>query len=303
MLRITVGKNGEDYTTLQEAINAVPYRTEAEIVVSAGVYTEKIFSDKDSLTIRGEGNAVISWSDGGYEILDRNMKRGTFRSYTAFFSGRSLHLENLTIRNGAGDGHDAGQGIALYLDADDAVLENVRLLGHQDTLFLAPLPDEEREKYGFYGPRHLVPRRRTMSRFQECVIEGTIDFIFGGGDALFEDSEIRSAGPGYVTAPSGKKDWTGFVFSRCRFTSPLQMEGGVYLMRPWRKEGRSAFISCSFGRHISPDAFIPWPGHEDEAHLCTFRLSGCTSDGDIRIEDEWKMDADAAGALIRSFGS
>ena len=51
MLRITVGKNGEDYTTLQEAINAVPYRTEAEIVVSAGVYTEKIFSNpSDSRT-------------------------------------------------------------------------------------------------------------------------------------------------------------------------------------------------------------------------------------------------------------
>ena len=269
MLRITVGKNGEDYTTLQEAINAVPYRTEAEIVVSAGVYTEKIFSDKDSLTIRGEGNAVISWSDGGYEILDRNTKRGTFRSYTAFFSGRSLRLENLTIRNGAGDGRYAGQGLALYLDS----------------------------------PRHLLPRERRRSIFRGCLIEGTVDFIFGGGDALFEDSEIRSVGPGYVTAPSGKKDWTGLVFNRCRFTSLLQMEGGVYLMRPWRKEGKAAFVSCSFGRHISPEAFIPWPGHDDEAHLSSFRLYGCTSDGDIRIREEWNLDGDAAGKLIGSFGS
>ena len=34
MLTLTVGKNGEDYYTIQEAINAVPYEEKARIIIS-----------------------------------------------------------------------------------------------------------------------------------------------------------------------------------------------------------------------------------------------------------------------------
>ncbi len=282
MLRITVGKKDEDYTSIQEAINAVPYLTEAEIVVSEGYYSEKLFSDKDNLRLRGIGNVVVSNSDCGYEILDRGMKRGTFRSYTAFFSGRSLSINNITFRNGAGDGSYAGQAVALYLDAEDAHLDNVKLLGHQDTLFLAPLPEEERERNGFYGPRHLLPRKRCRTVIRDSYIEGTVDFIFGGGDALFENCEIKSIGKGFVTAPSGSKDWTGLVFKDCRFSSDCCENGSVYLMRPWRKEGKSTFISCSFSDHIAAELFTPWPGHEDEKDECTFRICACNRSAEER---------------------
>ena len=127
MLTITVGRTDEDYTTIQEALNAIPYNTEAEIIISEGIYREKLFSDKKSLSIRGEGNVTISWNDFGYDILDRNRKRGTFRSYTAFFSGEYLKLENLTIENTAGEGSKVGQGIALYLDTEKSLIKNVRL--------------------------------------------------------------------------------------------------------------------------------------------------------------------------------
>ena len=170
---------------LQDAVNAVPYDTPAEIVISEGIYKEKLFSDKRSLTMRGIGDVSIIWSDSALDILD-GRKRGTFRSYTAFFSGHSLHLENLTIENGTGSGAVAGQGIALYLDTERAELDNVRIIGHQDTLFLSPLPDKEREPGGFYGPRFLSPRKRTASLFRHCTIEGGVDFIFGSGDALFQ---------------------------------------------------------------------------------------------------------------------
>ena len=44
MLTITVGRNDEDYTTIQEALNSIPYNTEAEIIISEGIYREKLFS-------------------------------------------------------------------------------------------------------------------------------------------------------------------------------------------------------------------------------------------------------------------
>lgn len=300
-LRITVGRNDEDYTSIQEALNAVPYGIKAEIVISSGYYNEKLFSDKDDLTLRGVGKVVVANSDAAYEILDRNTKRGTFRSYTAFFSGRKLLIENMTIMNGAGEGSDAGQAIALYLDAEDAELRNVRLLGHQDTLFLSPLPDEERERNGFYGPRHLLPRERRRSIFRNCYIEGTVDFIFGGGDALFENSEIRSIGKGYVTAPSGKKNWTGLVFARCSFTSSCAEEGSVYLMRPWRKEGKSTFISCSFGSHIKGSGFTPWPGREDEMDECTFLLNNCSFSAEVAVDGKHRLENEDAASILSLF--
>lgn len=302
MLRISVGRNGEDYSTIQEALDAVPYDTPAEIVISEGKYREKLFSDKRSIAMVGTGDVSIIWSDSALDTLN-GRKRGTFRSYTAFFSGHSLYLENLTVENGAGPGITAGQGIALYMDAERAELENVRIRGHQDTLFLSPLPDKEREPGGFYGPRYLISRRRTASLFRHCTIEGGVDFIFGSGDALFQDCSIISNEPGYVTAPSGKKDWYGFVFDSCRFSSRALGKASVYLMRPWREEGKAAFISCAFGNHIAPSPFIAWPGREDEAHKATFIVSDCAFAEDESVPPGSIISLDDGKRLVEAFSS
>ena len=274
MLHLTVGRNGEDYYTIQEALDAVPYEVEAEIVISQGVYEEKIFSDKRRLSMRGEGDVTIRWSDGAKTIMPDGIKRGTFRTYTAFFSGEELHLENLRIENNAGLGRDVGQALALYLDVDRAFLDDVDLHGHQDTLFLAPLPEKEREKRGFYGPRCFLPRKLNRVLYRGGSISGGVDFIFGGADALFDGVRIISNEPGYVSAPSGGRDDIGFVFHRCSFENDGLEDGSVYLMRPWRPEGKGAFLSCSYGSHIHPDGFIPWNGLEDEASLASFRTDG-----------------------------
>ena len=271
MYRLIVSKDGYgDYYTLQEAINAVPYNTKAEIVIKEGIYREKIFSDKKDLTIKGEGNVLVTYSDGARELMADGKKRGTFRSYTAFFSGEKLRLENITIQNSAGSGKDVGQAVALYLDVDDAELSSVNLYGAQDTLFLAPLPDSEREKNGFYGPRFKTERKRNRTIIEKGEIRGSVDFIFGGGDAVFRDVLITSIDEGYVSAPSGNKEWDGFVFENCRFTSPTSLIGKVYLMRPWRDEGKAKFSGCTFGPHINKNLFSPWPGREEKAGLSTF---------------------------------
>ena len=100
MLHLTVGRNGEDYYTIQEALDAVPYEVEAEIVISQGVYEEKLFSDKRRLSMRGDGDVTIRWSDGAKTIMPDGIKRGTFRTYTAFFSGEELHLETTPVWEG-----------------------------------------------------------------------------------------------------------------------------------------------------------------------------------------------------------
>ncbi|MFA7119094.1 MAG: pectinesterase family protein, partial [Sphaerochaetaceae bacterium] len=152
MLELIVGHDGHyDFYSVQEALDQIPYGTKALIHVKKGLYQEKLFCDKEDITLLGEGpeKSVITFNEGANELLPEGRKRGTFRSYTAFFSGKRLHLANLGIKNEAGDGRVAGQAVALYLDARQSLLENVQLRAHQDTLFLAPLPEKEREVNGF----------------------------------------------------------------------------------------------------------------------------------------------------------
>lgn len=300
-MKLRVSKSGGDYYYIQDAINAVPYNTKAEIVIAEGIYCEKLFCDKADLTLKGEGKVIITNSDPALALHADGKKNGTFRSYTAFFSGEKLHLENLTITNGAGEGKAVGQAIALYLDVDDAFLKNVVLESDQDTLFLAPLPDEEREKNGFYGPRVFSPRKLNKVVYEGGVIKGGVDFIFGGADALFKGVDILSINPGFVAAPSGSKGNIGFVFSECAFSSASLADESVFLMRPWRDEGKCAFISCTFGPHIDRRGFSPWKGREEKSHLASFSLYDCTFSGEGKPENCHSLGEEEAQKFLALF--
>jgi pectinesterase len=295
MLRIIVGKNDADYATVQEAIDAVPYEDSAEIQVEPGIYREKLFCEKKDITIVGAGidETVIDCDDYANEIMPDGSKRGTFRSFTAFFGGKRVCVKDLTIRNSAGDGRVVGQAVAVYADADVCRFENVKMTGCQDTLFCAPLPVSERQKNGFMGPRMMTERRLTKQYYKNCLITGDVDFIFGGADAVFDDCEIicndrmfgRSSGAGagnvggssavdkdqidiseriingYITAACGLKDNLGFVFRNCRIFGAKGCErGSVFLGRPWREEARTVFLNCTMDETIAPERFSGWGG-------------------------------------------
>jgi pectinesterase len=266
-----------------------------EIFFDKGTHYEKLSYDEafykenniedESLHIRGAGMDVttISWSDGGFDKSpdDRGIKLGTFRSYTMFVSGRDVLIEDITIENASGDGRIRGQGIALYADAESVTCRRVHLKGHQDTLFMSPLPLTEREKGGFIGPRENSPRLMTTQYYEDCIIEGDVDFIFGGANATFKNCTIVSLyrAPlidkntiskekaanytdvpvqGFVCAPCTPETETGIRFIDCKFITDRCPEGSVYLARPWREYGGASFENCSFGNHIHPDLFAGW---------------------------------------------
>ena len=268
---IRVGKREGDYETLREALESVRYDEKAHILLEEGVFREKIFSEKADLILEGAGmdKTTLLWEDGAFHTKEKGRRLGTFRSFTCFFGGGKITLKNLSIENRAGAGAKAGQAIALYLEAREAFLCHVRLSSCQDTLFLSPLPEKEREPGGFYGPRCFNDRRDSKSYFRDCLIEGDVDFIFGGGDAVFFACRIRSlnrAGEGargYVTAPSTKEQGLGFAFFSCSFISePGLPKESVYLARPWREEGRAMFIDCQFGEHVKKEFFCGWNKRE-----------------------------------------
>ena len=286
MLKITVQRDGTgDFTTISEAMLAVPYECEAEIEIGPGIYREKLVCEKQNITLRGAGadQTRVVWGDGGKLPHPDGRPTHTFRSYTAFFSGENLTVEDLTIENDAGPGAQVGQAVAAYVDSARAVFRRVKLLGNQDTLFCAPLPEKEREKDGFLGPRGLAPRRASAQYYHKCEIAGDIDFIFGGADALFEQCTLRTVDNhiphSYVTAPSGKADGLGFVFWDCDFVSDCPA-GSVYLGRPWRPEGKTAVLDCRLGAHIAPEGFSPWNDRAD-TNLAAFAEAGSNGPGAV----------------------
>ena len=305
MLKITVQRDGTgDFTTISEAVLAVPYECEAEIEIGPGIYREKLVCEKKDIALQGAGADCtrLVWGDGGKLPHPDGRPTHTFRSYTAFFSGENLTVEDLTIENDAGPGAQVGQAVAAYVDSAHAVFEKVRLLGNQDTLFCAPLPEKEREKDGFLGPRGLAPRRASAQYYHACEIAGDIDFIFGGADALFEQCVLRTVNNSlphsWVTAPSGSAEGLGFVFWDCDFVSDDCPAGTVFLGRPWRPTGKTAVLDCRLGAHIAPEGFSPWQSRTD-SDLAQFAEAGNTGAGACP-RGPWvqALDETQAGALL-----
>ena len=103
-----------------------------------------------------------------------------------------------------------------------------------------------------------------QQKFTNCAIEGTIDFIFGCGEALFENCCIRSLAEarkvGYVAAPAhSASQQEGFTFRNCVFCCEGAVApGSIYLARPWRDYGLARFENCSYGTHIATAGFDKW---------------------------------------------
>ncbi len=249
---------------LGQAIAALPADdgTPVTIRLAAGDYREKLVLSRANTILEGEGadKTRIVWDDGALFILPDGMKRGTFRTATLLVDAPHVTLRNLTVENDAEPRSEVGQAVALYVDADDFICEDCRLIGHQDTLFTAPLPPKEIEPNGFIGPKQFAPRIPQRHQYRRCLIEGNVDFIYGGAAAWFEDCEIRSVDePGYATAastPEGQK--YGYVFRNCRFTHNGIADGCTYLGRPWRNFAKTILLNCELGSHIHPDGFDDW---------------------------------------------
>ncbi len=217
----------------------------------------QIHISESNITIE---NKIFSGSHFARELHPDGIKRGTFRSYTVLVDGNNVTFKSCVFENTAGRGEDVGQALALYLDGDNITLENCTLRGHQDTLFLAPLPEKEIIPGGFLGPKQFTERKNRTFYFKNCKIEGGVDFIFGGATAYFENCDFISVEEGFVFAPSTPETVeVGFVARNCRF---IAKEGipphSCYIARPWRDHAAVELIDCYVGEHIHPDGFDDW---------------------------------------------
>lgn len=237
----TVAKDGSgDFTTVQEAINAVPDFRKANrttILIKKGDYKEKVIIPecKINLTLVGEDGAVITYDDYASKLNRFGEEKSTSGSASCYIYAPDFIAENITFENSAGP---VGQAVACFVSGDRAIFRKCRFLGNQDTLYT----------YGY----------PTRQYYEDCYIEGTVDFIFGKATAVFNRCNIHSRGKGYVTAPATPEDSKyGYVFHDCKLTAEKGVEN-VPLSRPWRPYAQAIFINCELGKHISPAGWNNW---------------------------------------------
>ncbi len=240
---IVVARDGSgEFRNIQDAVEVCrAFMTYHKVIfVKKGTYKEKLVIPQwlTNIEILGEDveNTIITYDDhANIKMADRDLKLGTFRSYTVIVRGSLITFKNITIENNA---PRLGQAVALHTEGDRLKFINCRILGNQDTIYT-----------GNGG---------TRLYFKGCYIDGTTDFIFGPSTAWFEDCTIHSKTNSYITAASTPQDIPyGYIFNNCRLTADKEA-AKVYLGRPWRDYGYTLFMNCDMGAHIRPEGWHHW---------------------------------------------
>ena len=165
---------------------------------------------------------------------------GTSGSATFAVNAADFQAKNITFANDYVKGSFAGSNqsaVALMTQGDKIVLENVRLLGHQDTFYMKS------------GNIDQVSRIYV----KDSYIEGDVDFIFGRGTAVLDNCTLHTLntgnGNGYVTAASTDyRNSYGFLITNSRFTAETGTPTGqIYLGRAWDEgvSGLAAYGAAS----------------------------------------------------------
>jgi len=308
MIRIIAKDGSGDYITVQAAIDAVPEGNREPVILLLRMdeYHERVIVNKDNVRLVGEARdrTVITWSACAKDLNEEGKEKGTFLSYTMLVTGENVEVENLTIRNDAGFGHEVGQAVAVYAAGDRGVWRNCVMSAHQDTLFCGPtmpkvqkdaLPRKVPEGVESVGDCPMVYERQY---FEKCIIRGDVDFIFGPYRCWFEQCELIENIDGgiYTAANTPEEAEFGMVFHQCKLTGECG-EGKAFLGRPWRKFARTVFLECEMDEHVAPEGFVDWDAEKKVTErYAEFGTRGARADLSERNPAEKILSAEEAAA-------
>jgi pectinesterase len=248
------------YRTVQEAINAAPQDTSADhrwiIRIKPGTYHELVYVQREKRFVMLVGDdpttTTITYDLKAGDTGPDGKPIGTFRTPTAVIDADDFSAENLTFENAAGPN---GQALAVRVDGDRVVFRNCRFLGWQDTIFLD----------------------RGRQYFEDSLVTGHVDFIFGGATTWFERCRMHVWRSGYITAAATPREAAyGFVFAHGRITGAA--EALTYLGRPWRQFAQVTFLDTEMSEAVRPEGWHNWDKPDREATV-RYAEAGSTGPG------------------------
>lgn len=248
---MVVAQDGSgDYLNISAALSSIPAvwiagQERFVVYIKEGVYEEIVSVPKNlaNLTFVGDGinHTVITGSNNvGSGLFN------TLRTATVGISADRFMARDITFRNTAGP--QGYQAVALRGSADYLVFYRCSFEGYQDTLYALS----------------------SRQFYRDCIIEGTVDFIFGNAIASFQSCRLRARRPlkgqqNTLTAQGRKIDLdiSGFSFQNCTLeaapeliSSPFTVAS--YMGRPWKDFSRTVFLQCFMDALIQPAGWLAW---------------------------------------------
>ncbi|WP_182277027.1 pectinesterase family protein [Granulicella sp. 5B5] len=288
-----------DFKTVQAAVDAAPAGGSI-ILIAPGVYREKLHITTNGIELKGTGKSpekvVLTWDDGARYV------GGTKNSGSVNVTADDFTAENLTIQNDFERTHDrseeGSQAVALMMTGDREVLRHVRLLGYQDTLY-ANSKTCHNSSDATDKPCHA-----SRQLFEDCYIEGHIDFIFGDAKAVFDHCEIHAVAHQIVTITAQSRLYpeedSGYLFLHTTITEAKGV-GQMYFGRPWRPYSRVYFVDTVLkDAAITPVGWLEWGGRlktSDYAEYGTVDAEGKPVDVGERVSTSRQLTSDEAKGL------
>ncbi|GAB4849764.1 hypothetical protein Ancab_004560 [Ancistrocladus abbreviatus] len=210
-------------------------------------------------------NTVISWNNKASDRNPNGAELGTYGSATIsifsdYFCASEITFENTVVAVPGGFGM---QAVALRVAADKAMFYKVNILGAQDTLL-----DDTGLHY-----------------FYQCLIQGSVDFIFGNARSLYQDSVLHSIAnrSGAIAAHhrNSLDENTGFSFLNCTINGT----GKIYLGRAWGPYSTVVYSLCDMDDVIHPAGWSDWnyPSRQKTTEFGEFQNRGRGADTSRRV--------------------
>ena len=152
-------------------------------------------------------------------------------------SGTNLYFQDVTLQNaldyyGALSNAQVGGRAAVIQDSGNrTIFKNVKMLSYQDT---------------YYSSNDAM-----QSYFEDCDVHGTVDFICGGGDVRFQNTQIsleprnqNGSGGRTVVAPRGTVKF-GYVFDGCKVVDLAEGKGDWNLGRTWNNQPITVYLNTT----------------------------------------------------------
>jgi pectinesterase len=276
---------------VQAALDSLPNSntTPTQIRIAPGTYREKLVVAVPNVTLCGQAGqaaqTILTYGDSANTSNGNGGTLGTSGSASTNISASNVSAENVTFQNSTPLG--GSQAVALLVSGSQVQFRNARFLSYQDTLYV----------------------KSGTQYFKDSYVAGSVDFIFGGATAVFEDCTVHSAAGGVaVTAPSTEETVSyGLVFLRGELSAAGSVSSGsVALGRNWRPHGAAAYVDTVLGAHISAAGWLPMGENTlDTARFSEYQTSGAGAKPTERAPQSSQLSAGEAAAhtVDNIFGS
>ena len=204
--------------------------------------------------------SLIGQSMEGVLIQNHPLAAGMNNAETFYIGADNVYLQDLAIRCDVSyEGSSAsGVGIAVQVRGDKSIMKQVDLQGNQDT---------------YYSSCPATAR----GYFEDGRIEGTVDYICGGGDMWFENTLLYNnarAHADVILAPSTAAETVyGYVLNNCTIDGDESQAGRWNLARGWHNSPAATFLNAtcliapSAQGYTYMSADLPVRFHEYNTHL------------------------------------